>query len=48
MLTEAVLDWLRDAGAEVVDLHATPYSERLYRSLGFTDPASRAMRQLLR
>lgn len=46
VMTVAVLDWLYQAGAEVVDLHATPDSEALYRSLGFTEPASRAMRRL--
>lgn len=47
VLTQAVLDWLQAAEAEVVDLHATPHSEELYRSLGFAEPASLAMRRLL-
>lgn len=47
VLTQAVLDWLHAAEAEVVDLHATPHSEALYRSLGFAEPASLAMRRLL-
>jgi ribosomal protein S18 acetylase RimI-like enzyme len=46
-LTEAALAWLTTAGAEVVDLHATPDSENLYHSLGFAPPASKAMRLLL-
>ncbi|MFG2193761.1 GNAT family N-acetyltransferase [Streptomyces sp. NPDC048639] len=36
---EALLSWCRDeAGAGVVDLHATPEGLRLYRSLGFVTP----------
>ena len=39
----ALLDWLRSTGIAVVDLHATPDAEPLYRSLGFRDPTDRAL-----
>lgn len=45
-LVRAALRWLDAAGCEVVDLHATPDSERIYRALGFDPPASLAMRRL--
>lgn len=45
-LVRAALRWLDVAGCEVVDLHATPDSERIYRALGFDPPASLAMRRL--
>ncbi|MFI1258053.1 GNAT family N-acetyltransferase [Streptomyces netropsis] len=35
--TEALLDWFAAQGVTRVDLHATPDSERLYRSLGFAE-----------
>ena len=41
----AGLAWLDEQGAEVVDLHATQ-AEALYRSLGFAEPASSALRRL--
>lgn len=39
----ALLGWLRSTGITTVDLHATPDGESLYRSLGFTEPADRAL-----
>jgi GNAT superfamily N-acetyltransferase len=42
----AALAWLSERGAETVDLHATPDAEPLYRSLGFTEPRSEALRLL--
>ena len=39
----ALLDWLRSTGIRIVDLHATADAESLYRSLGFTKPADRAL-----
>jgi ribosomal protein S18 acetylase RimI-like enzyme len=39
----ALLAWLRHTGTAVVDLHATPDAEPLYRSLGFTEPTDRAL-----
>ena len=33
-----LLDWMRAAGIDVIDLHATPDGAPLYRSLGFTEP----------
>ena len=41
---EALLDWCRAQGARVVELHATPDGEPLYRSLGFADAANPALR----
>ena len=38
-----LVDWMRAAGVPVVDLHATPDGEPLYRSLGFTDPWAPAL-----
>ncbi|TNC19231.1 GNAT family N-acetyltransferase [Amycolatopsis alkalitolerans] len=40
---EALLAWLRRAGVAKIDLHASPDAEPLYRSLGFTEPAGRAL-----
>lgn len=38
-----LLDWMRSAGVGMVDLHATPAGEPLYRSLGFTEPRTPAL-----
>lgn len=45
-LVEAALEWLDDHRAEVIDLHATPQAERLYREFGFDSPRSPALRRL--
>ena len=37
-----LLDWMRAAGIDVIDLHATPGGAPLYRSLGFTEPKAAA------
>lgn len=47
-VVSAGVAWLDEQGAEVVDLHATPQAEALYRSLGFAEPASAALRRLSR
>lgn len=39
----ALLGWLRGTGIRIVDLHATPDAEPLYRSLGFTEPTKRSL-----
>lgn len=41
--TSALLEWLRGTGIRTVDLHATAPAEGLYRSLGFVEPADRAL-----
>lgn len=41
------LAWLDECGAEVVDPHATAPAAPLYRSLGFAEPRSVALRRLL-
>ena len=46
-VVSASVSWLEEKGAEVVDLHATPDAEGLYRSLSFTEPRSVALRRLL-
>jgi ribosomal protein S18 acetylase RimI-like enzyme len=38
-----LVEWMRAADVPVVDLHATPDGEPLYRSLGFTDPRAPAL-----
>jgi GNAT superfamily N-acetyltransferase len=38
-----LLAWLRSTGITMVDLHATPDGEPLYRSLGFTEPTDPAL-----
>ena len=38
-----LLDWMRAAGIDVIDLHATPDGAPLYRSLGFTEPMAAAL-----
>ena len=45
-VVSAGLSWLDEMGAEVVDLHATPDAERLYRSLGFSEARSLALRRV--
>lgn len=42
----AGLSWLNEMNAEVVDLHATPDAAHLYRSLGFSEARSLALRRL--
>lgn len=46
-VVSAGLSWLSEMGAEVVDLHATPDAERLYRSLGFSEAQSLALRRVI-
>jgi GNAT superfamily N-acetyltransferase len=46
LVVTAALAWLSECGAETVDLHATPDAGPLYRSLGFTEPRSAALRWL--
>ncbi|OUM45279.1 GNAT family N-acetyltransferase [Arthrobacter agilis] len=45
-VVSAGLSWLDEMNAEVVDLHATPDAAHLYRSLGFTEARSLALRRL--
>ncbi|WP_374199829.1 GNAT family N-acetyltransferase [Arthrobacter sp. SO5] len=45
-VVSAGLSWLDEMSAEVVDLHATPDPERLYRSLGFSEARSLALRRV--
>lgn len=49
-LARAVVDagvaWLDEQGVEVIDLHATREAEGLYRSLGFEEGRSLALRRL--
>lgn len=45
-VVSAGLSWLDEMGAEIVDLHATPDAERLYRSLGFSEARSSALRRV--
>lgn len=45
-VVSAGLSWLDEMSAEVVDLHATPDAERLYRSLGFSEARSLALRRV--
>jgi len=40
----AAVRWLVDHDAEIVDLHATPMAEPIYRALGFREPRSAALR----
>ena len=42
----ALMTWFEEREVEVVELHATPAGEPLYRSLGFNDPAGRNLRWL--
>jgi GNAT superfamily N-acetyltransferase len=42
----AILDWLDQRGITNVELHATAEGEPLYRSFGFTDPASPELRRV--
>lgn len=39
----ALLEWMRSTGTGRVDLHASADGEKLYRSLGFTDPQEAAL-----
>lgn len=41
-----LLDWCRAQGALVIELHATPDGEHLYRSIAFGQPGGLAMRLL--
>jgi len=43
---KAILDWLDERGVANVELHATASGEPLYRSFGFTDPASPELRRV--
>jgi GNAT superfamily N-acetyltransferase len=43
--TEALVDWLTDQGAAVVDVHASAAAEPLYRRLGFTADGPVALRR---
>ena len=45
-VVEAALAWLDEQGVEIIDLHATPAAEPLYRSLGFTASRLAALRRL--
>ncbi len=47
-VVSAGLSWLDEMGAEVVDLHATPDAVCLYRSLGFSESRSLALRRVNR
>jgi len=40
-----ILDWLEDRDVANVELHATPAGEPLYRSFGFTFPATPELRR---
>jgi GNAT superfamily N-acetyltransferase len=44
-LTQTALDWCRENGINVIDLHASPYGRPLYESLGFE--ANNQMRLIL-
>jgi len=41
----AVVQWCKDQGAGVIELHATVAGEPLYRDLGFTDAGPIALRR---
>ena len=41
----ALLAWYEERQVPVVELHATPMGEPLYRSMGFDDPKPRALRR---
>lgn len=45
-LTSGLIDWLDEAGAEVVDLLASGDAEVMYRRLGFVEPQQTALRRL--
>lgn len=40
----ALIDWLTEQGAAVVDVHSSAEAESLYRSLGFCQPGPTALR----
>ena len=40
---DALLGWFKEQDIHLVDLHASTFGEPIYRSYGFTDPASKAM-----
>jgi ribosomal protein S18 acetylase RimI-like enzyme len=46
--TEALLAWFDERGATRLDLHASPYGQDLYRSLGFTEYSIALSRTALR
>ena len=45
MVMTALLEWYDRSGVGVVELHATPVAESLYRSLGFDDSGPVALRR---
>jgi len=42
---QALVDWYDDHGVRVIELHATPEGEPLYRELGFEDEGPAALRR---
>lgn len=45
MVMKMILAWCSEQGAPIVELHATPLGEPLYRSLGFGQEGGIAMRR---
>jgi GNAT superfamily N-acetyltransferase len=45
-IVAAIIGWLEARGIHNVELHATPEGEPLYRSFGFSDPASPELRRI--
>ena len=43
-ITRALIAWFRQRQVSLIELHATPEAEPLYRSLGFEDLQNRALR----
>jgi hypothetical protein len=41
-----LLQWFDESGVPVIELHATPDRESLYRSLGFGEKGAAALRRL--
>ncbi len=44
-VTEALVEWLIDEGAAVIDVHSSAAAEPLYRRLGFTNDGPVALRR---
>ncbi|MBO0883506.1 MAG: GNAT family N-acetyltransferase [Mycobacterium sp.] len=44
-VTSALVDWLDDQGAAVIDVHSSAVAEPLYRRLGFTGDGPLALRR---